>query len=85
MLNWFTISFLSVQQFPSDVINVSLVFLFLSFKTVARAEIRVIVHVTCLHVVLSFGIIFISGFAVGHLLQLAIVTTSPNLHNQNAT
>ena len=35
LLNWFTILFLSVQQFPSDVINVSFmfVFLFLDFKT----------------------------------------------------
>ena len=35
LLNWFTILFLSVQQFPSDVINLSfiLVFLFLDFKT----------------------------------------------------
>ena len=35
MLNWFTISFLPVQQFSSDVINVSLilVFLFFCFKT----------------------------------------------------
>ena len=35
LLNWFTILFLSVQQFPSDVINFSLilVFLFLDFKT----------------------------------------------------
>ena len=34
-LNWFTILFLSVQQFPSEVINLSLiiVFLFLDFKT----------------------------------------------------
>ena len=35
LLNWFTILFLSVQQFPSDVINLSFifVFLFLDFKT----------------------------------------------------
>ena len=35
LLNWFTILFLSVQQFPSDVINVSFIFgfLFLDFKT----------------------------------------------------
>ena len=35
LLNWFTVLFLSVQQFPSDVINVSLILvsLFLDFKT----------------------------------------------------
>ena len=35
LLNWFTIAFLSVQQFPSDVIHLSLilVLLFLDFKT----------------------------------------------------
>ena len=35
LLNWFKILFLSVQQFPSDFINVSFifVFLFLDFKT----------------------------------------------------
>ena len=36
ILNWFTIIFLSVQQFPSDVINLSFIlgfFLFLDFKT----------------------------------------------------
>ena len=35
LLNWFTIFFLSVQQFPSDVIHLSFifVFLFLDFKT----------------------------------------------------
>ena len=35
LLNWFTILFLSVQQFPSDVINLSFIFgfLFLDFKT----------------------------------------------------
>ena len=35
VLKWFTILFLSVQQFPSDVINLSFifVFLFLDFKT----------------------------------------------------
>ena len=35
LLNWFTILFLSVQQFPSDVIKLSFifVFLFLDFKT----------------------------------------------------
>ena len=35
LLNWFTILFLSVQQFPSDVINLSFifVFLFLDFKS----------------------------------------------------
>ena len=35
LLNWFTILFLSVQQFPSDVIHLSFifVFLFLDFKT----------------------------------------------------
>ena len=35
LLNWFTILFFSLQQFPSDVIHLSLilVFLFLDFKT----------------------------------------------------
>ena len=35
LLNWFTILFLSVQQFPSDVIHFSLIldFLFWDFKT----------------------------------------------------
>ena len=34
-LKWFTILFLSVQQFPSEVIHLSfiIVFLFLDFKT----------------------------------------------------
>ena len=35
LLNWFTIAFLSVQQFPSDVIHLSLILVlfFLDFKT----------------------------------------------------
>ena len=28
LLNWFTILFVSVQQFPSDVINLSLILVF---------------------------------------------------------
>ena len=31
LLNWFTILFVSVQQFPSDVINLSFIFVFLFF------------------------------------------------------
>ena len=53
--NWFTILFLSVQQFPSDVINVSLiiVFLFLDFKT------SLIVHHVFLQSFLNIANLFV--------------------------
>ena len=42
-----------------------------------------ILHLACLNIILnilpSCGNICISGLAVGHMLQLALVTTSPSL------
>ena len=46
-----------------------------------HGRIRKILHLTCLNVILNIGptTIVLVVFAVGHLLQLALVTTSPSL------